>query len=129
MWEWDLNGLADSTELLVSELVTNAVKTMAGREDQAAVRLRLSSDNASPHRSLGCRPAAASTQRSRQRRHARPSRRGWVRVVPGGGAKYPLGLVPHPGANRQGRLVRDRGVIARAAGVGEGAGTTVRSDE
>ena len=46
MWEWGLNGLADSTELLVSELVTNAVKATAGQEAQAAVRLRLSSDNA-----------------------------------------------------------------------------------
>ena len=46
VWEWGLNGLADSTELLVSELVTNAVKTTAGRDDQAAVRLQLSSDNA-----------------------------------------------------------------------------------
>ena len=46
VWEWGLNGLADSTELLVSELVTNAVKTTAGQEDQAVVSLRLSSDNA-----------------------------------------------------------------------------------
>ena len=46
VWEWGLNGLAESTELLVSELVTNAVKTTAGQEDQAAVCLRLSSDNA-----------------------------------------------------------------------------------
>ena len=35
-----------TAELLVSELVTNAVKTMAGHGNQAAVRLRLSSDNA-----------------------------------------------------------------------------------
>ena len=46
VWEWGLNGLAESTELLVSELVTNAVKATAGQEDQAAVCLRLSSDNA-----------------------------------------------------------------------------------
>lgn len=46
MWEWGLNGLADSTEWLVSELVTNAVQATAGREDQTAVCLRLSSDNA-----------------------------------------------------------------------------------
>ena len=46
VWEWGLNGLAESTELLVSELVTNAVKATAGREDQTALRLRLSSDNA-----------------------------------------------------------------------------------
>ena len=45
MWEWGLNGLADSTELLVSELVTNAVKATAGQEDQTALRLQLSSDN------------------------------------------------------------------------------------
>jgi anti-sigma regulatory factor (Ser/Thr protein kinase) len=41
LWEWGLNGLAPDSELLVSELVTNAVKATAGR-DQAAVRLRLS---------------------------------------------------------------------------------------
>jgi anti-sigma regulatory factor (Ser/Thr protein kinase) len=40
-----LNGLAADTELLVSELVTNAVKAMAGQQ-QAAIRLRLSSDSA-----------------------------------------------------------------------------------
>ena len=32
--------------MLVSELVTNAVTATAGQEDQAGVRLRLSSDNA-----------------------------------------------------------------------------------
>lgn len=47
--EWGLNGLADSTELLVSELVTNAVKAMAGQDDQAAVRLWLSGDSARVH--------------------------------------------------------------------------------
>ncbi len=46
VWEWGLNRLADSTELLVSELVTNAMKATAGREDQTALRLQLSSDNA-----------------------------------------------------------------------------------
>ena len=44
-WEWGLNGLGDSIELLVSELVTNAVKATAGRDDRAAIRLRLSSDS------------------------------------------------------------------------------------
>jgi anti-sigma regulatory factor (Ser/Thr protein kinase) len=46
LWEWGLNGLAADTELLVSELVTNAVKATAGQQ-QAAIRLQLSSDNAS----------------------------------------------------------------------------------
>jgi hypothetical protein len=40
-----LNGLAANTELLVSELVTNAVKTTAGNNDQAAICLQLSGDN------------------------------------------------------------------------------------
>ena len=43
VWEWGLNGLAADTELLTSELVTNAVKATAGQDGQA-VRLRLSSD-------------------------------------------------------------------------------------
>jgi anti-sigma regulatory factor (Ser/Thr protein kinase) len=43
--EWGLNGLASDSELLVSELVTNAVKATAGR-DEAAVRLRLSGGSA-----------------------------------------------------------------------------------
>ncbi|MGH3201574.1 MAG: ATP-binding protein [Streptosporangiaceae bacterium] len=44
LWEWGLSGLAPDGELLVSELVTNAVQATAGR-DQAAVRLRLSADS------------------------------------------------------------------------------------
>src|SRR5579862_7139723 len=41
--EWGMSGLAQDSELLVSELVTNAVKATAGH-DGAAVRLRLSGD-------------------------------------------------------------------------------------
>jgi anti-sigma regulatory factor (Ser/Thr protein kinase) len=44
LWEWGLTGLAADTELLVSELVTNAVKATAGQQ-QAAIRLQLSCDN------------------------------------------------------------------------------------
>ena len=44
LWEWGLTGLVPDSELLVSELVTNAVKATAGR-DEAAVRLRLSGDS------------------------------------------------------------------------------------
>jgi len=46
LWEWGLNGLAADAELLVSELVTNAVNATAGQQ-QAAIRLRLSSDSVS----------------------------------------------------------------------------------
>ena len=43
--EWGLNGLAETTEPLTSELVTNAVKATA-EQRQAAIRLRLSGDSA-----------------------------------------------------------------------------------
>lgn len=42
--EWGLNDLASSGELLVSELVTNAVQVTAGHPTHAPVRLRLSGD-------------------------------------------------------------------------------------
>ena len=45
LWEWGMNELASTIELLVSELVTNAVRATAGQADQAAVRLRLSGDS------------------------------------------------------------------------------------
>jgi len=46
LWEGGLNGVAADAELLVSELVTNAVKATADQQ-QAAIRLQLSSDGAS----------------------------------------------------------------------------------
>jgi anti-sigma regulatory factor (Ser/Thr protein kinase) len=44
LWEWRLGGLSEVAELVVSELVTNAVQATAGRQMPAPVRLRLSSD-------------------------------------------------------------------------------------
>lgn len=41
LWEWGLNALAESAELLVSELVTNAVNATAGQDGQV-VSLHLS---------------------------------------------------------------------------------------
>ena len=46
LWEWGLDDLAESAELLVSELVTNAVQAMARQEDHTAVRLQLFGDKA-----------------------------------------------------------------------------------
>ena len=46
IWEWGLDGLAETAELLVSELVTNAVQAMAREEGHKAVRLQLCGDNA-----------------------------------------------------------------------------------
>jgi anti-sigma regulatory factor (Ser/Thr protein kinase) len=45
-WEWGLSGIAETIELLVSELTTNSVQAMAGHDAQPAIRLRLLSDNA-----------------------------------------------------------------------------------
>jgi anti-sigma regulatory factor (Ser/Thr protein kinase) len=45
LWEWGLDWLAPDTELVVAELMANAVRATATR-DEAAVRLRLSSDGA-----------------------------------------------------------------------------------
>ncbi len=43
LWEWGLDWIDPDAELLVAELMTNAVKATAAR-CEAAVRLRLSSD-------------------------------------------------------------------------------------
>jgi anti-sigma regulatory factor (Ser/Thr protein kinase) len=45
LWEWGMKALAPDAELLVAELVINAVQATAAR-DQPAVRLRLSGDGA-----------------------------------------------------------------------------------
>ena len=44
LWEWGLTALQDNAELLVSELVTNAVKASQSMEWIFPVRLRLLSD-------------------------------------------------------------------------------------
>jgi anti-sigma regulatory factor (Ser/Thr protein kinase) len=58
LWEWHLTGLAQSTELLVSELVTNAITASRSAGSDFPVRLWLLSDavqvlivvwDASPH--------------------------------------------------------------------------------
>lgn len=44
-WEWGFDGLAETVELLVSELATNAVQTVVDQAEQPVfIRLRLSSD-------------------------------------------------------------------------------------
>ncbi len=43
--EWGVGGLAETAQLLTSELVTNAVQAMAGTEEPSAVGLRLSTDH------------------------------------------------------------------------------------
>ena len=109
-------------------LVTNAVKATPGR-DEAAVRLRLSGDSdrvlievwdADPRAPVPKDPGELGTPDPREE-----GGRGLFLVA----ALSALGLVPHSGPCGQGCLVRARGVIAARRGVGEGAGTTVRSDQ
>lgn len=44
-WEWGLEAIADTAELLVSELVTNGVKAAQAMEQRPPVWLRLSTNN------------------------------------------------------------------------------------
>jgi len=46
LWEWGLGNLGDSAELLVAELVTNAVRASRDADRDSAVRLWLLSDSA-----------------------------------------------------------------------------------
>ena len=65
LWEWGLAGLAEDTELVVSEMITNGVQASRAMT-QAAVRLlaglRLGTGR---HLGLGCQSAAASAGRPR----------------------------------------------------------------
>jgi anti-sigma regulatory factor (Ser/Thr protein kinase) len=45
LWEWGLEAITDTAELLVSELVTNGVRAVQATEQKPPVWLRLSSDN------------------------------------------------------------------------------------
>jgi anti-sigma regulatory factor (Ser/Thr protein kinase) len=46
LWEWRLTALGDSAELLVSEIVTNAIQVTQADMDSALVRLWLLADRA-----------------------------------------------------------------------------------
>jgi len=102
-----LDGLAETAELLVSELLPNAVQAMVRQEDHTAVRLQLFGDSARVRIEVwDARPAAAASQTLRRGWHTRSQRRGRVWAVPGSGAERVLGLVSREGTHRQGRLVR-----------------------
>jgi anti-sigma regulatory factor (Ser/Thr protein kinase) len=45
LWEWGLDDLAETVELLVSELVTNGIKASRAMRYTPPIGLRLSSDN------------------------------------------------------------------------------------
>ena len=75
--EWGLDGLAETAELLVSELVTNAVQAMVRQEDHTAVRLQLFSDNARVRIEVGdADPRPPPPKMLRTGWHTRPQRDG-----------------------------------------------------
>jgi len=114
LWEWGLNGLAPDSELLVSELVTNAVKATAGR-DEAAIRLRLSGDSARVLIEVwDADPRAPAPEDLGERGTPDPQEEGGRGLFLVAGAECALGLVSHPGACGQGcgaryRFYRPRG--------------------
>jgi hypothetical protein len=66
LWEWQLTALADTAELLVSEIITNAIQVTQADARTAPVRLWLLADrarllilvwDASPLPRCGCAPA------------------------------------------------------------------------
>jgi anti-sigma regulatory factor (Ser/Thr protein kinase) len=84
LWEWGLNGLAESAELLVSELVTNAVNA-SGQPGQTvslnlagnATRVLIEVRDADPRPPAipGCRPAGPSWTAGPAKNQVRP--RAW----------------------------------------------------
>jgi anti-sigma regulatory factor (Ser/Thr protein kinase) len=129
LWEWGLNGLAPDGELLVSELVTNAVKATAGR-DEAAVRLRLSG-----HRTRvlievwDADPRAPEPKTSANTEHPTPQEEGGrgLFLVAALSARWDW----YPTREPAGKVVWCEIEASSPArrGAGEGAGTTVRSDK
>jgi anti-sigma regulatory factor (Ser/Thr protein kinase) len=127
--EWGLNGLAPDSELLVSDLVTNAVKATAGR-DEAAVRLRLSGDSARVLIEVwDADPRAPAPKDLGEHGTPDPQEeggRGLFRVA-ALSARWDWYLTREPA----GKVVwcEIEAPSPGRRGVGEGAGTTVRSDE
>jgi len=107
LWEWGLTALRDDAELLVSELVTNAVHASRSMEWIFPVRMRLLSDraqvaivvwDANPQPPV--RTEAGQDDEKRARADA------------GGRDQRAVGLERHAGHGREGRLVRRDGVRA-----------------
>jgi len=106
LWEWRLTGLTRNAELLVSELVTNAVAASRSA-GSPAVRLWLLSDTAcvlilvhddSPHRPARTQPdAGAESGRGLLIVEAISSRWNWYAPSPGGTGKVTWALLDPQG--------------------------------
>ena len=99
VWEWGLAGLGDDVEILVSELVTNAVAASRSLDQVLPVRVWLLSDKA--HVLVVVRDASPRPQALRGSRRRRGKRPG---TAAGGSHQRPVGLVSHAGDRRQGDL-------------------------
>ena len=129
LWEWGLNGLAPDSELLVSELVTNAVKATAGR-DEAAVRLRLSGDSARVLIEVwDADPRAPAPKDLGEHGTPDPQEEGGrgLFLVAALSARWDW----YPTREPAGKVVwcEIEALSPARRGAGEGAGTTVRSDK
>jgi anti-sigma regulatory factor (Ser/Thr protein kinase) len=127
--EWGLNGLAPDSELLVSELVTNAVKATAGR-DEATVRLRLSGDSARVLIEVwDADPRAPAPKDLGEHGTPHPQEEGGrgLFLVTALSARWDW----YPTREPAGKVVwcELEALSPARRGVGEGAGTTVRSDK
>src|SRR5215467_4083379 len=67
LYEWGVRSIADTVELIVSELVTNAVNAASGYQAAPA-----HGDGPRPGAGLGRQPAAAAATAARPRRRERP---------------------------------------------------------
>jgi anti-sigma regulatory factor (Ser/Thr protein kinase) len=91
LWEWRLTGLSDDVELLVSEILTNAVQASRALHPVPPVRLWLLADET---RVLILVWDASYPHRGPRRRRKRQG------TAPGGHDQHTVGLV-HPGRNRR----------------------------
>ena len=98
LWEWQLTGLADSAELVVSEIITNAIQVTQADARTAPVRLWLLADRARlADPGLGRQPAAPGAREHQRRRRERP----WPAA--GGHPQHTVGLLrAPPGQGRMG---------------------------
>ena len=131
LWEWGLNGLAQDSEMLVSELVTNAVKATAGR-DEAAVRLRLSGDSARVLIEVwDADPRAPAPKDLGEHGTPDPQEEGGrgLFLVAALSARWDWYPTREPAGKVVWCEIEALSPTRRGAGEGAGAGTTVRSDK
>ena len=107
LWEWRLTGLSDIAELLISELVTNAVQiSCADAQTHTGTTMDDGRPDAGPDPGVGLQPATSGAQEYQPGRRERP----WPAA--GGNPQYAVGLVlPAATQRRQGGLGANGDVV------------------